>query len=398
MTQKNGRRRPKGSGGVCKAKTGSYEYSMELRRDPATGKRRRLVVRDKDKRRARARFLKKKAEYEATGKIGTTKTPRLKDWMNRWLDEIMQPRLKPRTLKTYRSLAENLVIPAIGAVRLSELEPAHFRILEEYITTADPETGRRARSSSMASHAYQLLSKSLKDAVAEGLISSNPADRSSRPRVTQQEVQILTPQQAMHMINTEDDPMYKLMWRIAFLTGLRQSERLGITPSELITVDDVPCLSIEWQLQYIKDAVFPPGIEHRPLGGGYYMVRPKSKAGQRLVPLQAQLAAELAAWIRTKQAGPKDLIFTRNDGKPMSAMTDTRHWRETLDKAGLPRVRIHSARHTMATMLAEAGVDEKTRIMLMGHTKPSTTAGYTHIDTQHLLGAMIRADKMLTGE
>ncbi len=392
-------RRPKGSGGISKpASTGLYEYSMELPRDPATGKRRRLVVRAKKKRVALARFAEKKAKYEATGKIPTTKSPLLKDWLNRWLNEIMQPQLKPRTLATYRSLADKCVIPAIGSVRIAEIGPQHFRILEEYVTSDDPKTGRKARSSSMASHAYQLLSKSLKDAVAENLIDSNPAEKSKRPRVTQKEVQILTPQQAMLMIRTEDDPMYQLMWRIAFMTGLRQSERLGITPSELVTVDEVPCLSINWQLQHIKDANFPAGIEHRDMGGGYYMLRPKSKAGRRLVPLQSQLAADLSSWVSQIKAGPEDLIFTRPGGLPMSATTDTKHWRKTLRKAKLPQVRIHSARHTMATLLTEAGVDDKTRILLMGHTKPSTTAGYTHIDTHHLLGAVDLADRMLTSK
>ncbi|KFF31689.1 tyrosine-type recombinase/integrase [Bifidobacterium bombi] len=389
------RRRTKGSGGISKPKSnGLYEYSMELPPDPATGKRRRLVVRAKDQRVAKARFETRKKEYERTGKTGGSHTPELRDWIDRWLNEIMRPQLKPRTLETYRSIADSCVNPAVGGVRLDKIGPQHFRLLEEYVTSDDPTTGRRARSSSMALHAYQLLSKALKDAVAEGLIDSNPADRTPRPRVTQQQVDILTPAQAARMIGMETDPMNQLMWRIAFLTGLRQGERLGITPSELIQVDDVTCLSINWQLQRIKDADFPAGVEHRDLGGDEYLIRPKTKSGHRLIPLTPELATALAAWVEECGAGPDDLIFTTN-GRPISPMGDTRRWRQALERAGLPRVRVHSARHTMATMLTEAGVDEQTRILLMGHTKASTTAGYTHLNAHDLLGAVTSADRMI---
>ncbi len=47
-------------------------------------------------------------------------TPYLKDWLDRWLDEIVKPRLRPSTLATYRSVVEALIKPAIGGRPVGE--------------------------------------------------------------------------------------------------------------------------------------------------------------------------------------------------------------------------------------------------------------------------------------
>jgi hypothetical protein len=55
--------------------------------------------------------------------------------------------------------------------------------------------------------------------------------------------------------------------------------------------------------------------------------------------------------------------------------------------AGLPYgregVTFHSLRHTMATLLAELGVSDELRRVVMGHSDLRTTQGYTHLRPLH---------------
>lgn len=47
--------------------------------------------------------------------------------------------------------------------------------------------------------------------------------------------------------------------------------------------------------------------------------------------------------------------------------------KKILDRAGLPRVTIHSLRHTNATLLITGDVDVRTVAARLGHTQTSTT-------------------------
>lgn len=96
--------------------------------DPATGKRRRLVARGRTKAIALKRLKDKKLEYERSGRMPSQTTPYLKDWLDRWLDEIVKPRLRPSTLATYRSTVEALIKPAIGGRSVGQAGAEAFSV------------------------------------------------------------------------------------------------------------------------------------------------------------------------------------------------------------------------------------------------------------------------------
>lgn len=83
----NGRRRTKGAGSIIHRKDGSWEFRREVGRDPATGKRRYVSAKGRTKADARERFDAKVAEMERTGLLPGAKSPYLKDYAERWLEE-----------------------------------------------------------------------------------------------------------------------------------------------------------------------------------------------------------------------------------------------------------------------------------------------------------------------
>jgi integrase len=320
----------------------------------------------------------------------------LKDWLTRWLEDFKRPNVKPRVWESYRSDCRNIT-NSIGAVRIGDLTAAHVRKLEKDITST--------RSSKTALNAYRRLSNALDDAVGEGLIATNVCARCDPPRVEANPTVILDAGQPVRLIqaassasgevkrrrgqnkwpdSAEDDAMWGLMWRLAFETGMRQGERFALTPADLVEVDGTPAIHVCHELQrYSKGAVIPSWLKAEPVAGGIWMVPPKSKKGERIVPVSKALWDDLSAWASTHELKSGDLIFTRK-GQPLTNTVERRRWYRALESAGLPRVTIRSARHYFATQLAIAGASEDARKSIMGHVDIGTTANYTHWDAKAL--------------
>lgn len=390
------RRRPRGTGGVYTDASGLVTYTLELSPDPVTGKRRRKLFRSKDPNKAKAKYLEAKKQLIATGVLDSPNTPILRDWLGRWLEEFKRPNVKPRVWESYRSDCRNIT-NSIGAVRIGDLTAAHVRKLEKDITST--------RSSKTALNAYRRLSNALDDAVGEGLLESNVCAHCDPPRVVANPTVILDAGQPVKLIqaassgpgevkrrrgqnkwpdSADDDAMWGLMWRLAFETGMRQGERFALTPADLVQVDGTPAIHVCHELQrYTRGAVIPSWLKAEPVAGGIWMVPPKSKKGERIVPVSKALWDDLSAWASDRDLQKGDLIFTRK-GQPLTNTVERRRWYRALESAGLPRVTIRSARHYFATQLAIAGASEDARKSIMGHVDIGTTAGYTHWNAKAL--------------
>lgn len=304
------RRRVQGSGGFTMER-GRVKAFRELPPDPATGNRRRATAFGATRAEAERRLNEKIAELQRVGRLGYTKPPTVAEWCDHWLNDICKPHLKPRTWGTYASVIERNVKPAIGAVRLDELKPAHFRRMERYVME------EQGKSSGTAGSAWRTLHKALEDAVLEGVIERNPAVKGTAPRVALKERAALTPEQAADLIAAETDDTWRLMWMLAFMTGMRQGERLGLTEDELRRDGDRLIILVEWQAQQLtKREVegLPKGVECTPLGNGMYRTRPKTEKGRRAIPLPEALADQLLAHIERHGVNGDGLVFHDDRG------------------------------------------------------------------------------------
>jgi len=77
------------------------------------------------------------------------------------------------------------------------------------------------------------------------------------------------------------------------------------------------------------------------------------------------------------------LVFTTPFGSPVDHRNDHRRWKLLLAEAGVREVRLHDARHTTITLMAQAGVPRDIVALVVGHDDPAFTERvYTHIDTE----------------
>jgi integrase len=192
---------------------------------------------------------------------------------------------------------------------------------------------------------------------------------------------------------------------------MRPAETLGLTwPSINLEARE---LTLDWQLQPLPYTVardrtsgfrVPRGYEARQVDGALHLVRPKSKAGWRVIPLVPWMAAALEAWREVAPANRHGLVWPQDDGRPRRDSDDRAAWHAITDAARVavtepaptengPEVHgrrpdLYEARHTAATLLKVARVDDQTITAIMGHASILSTKAYLHTDRTRARAAL----------
>ncbi|MDV2474196.1 hypothetical protein F8M49_00120 [Rhodococcus zopfii] len=181
-------RRASGEGALYQRADGMWIGTVDL--PPGEdGKRRRRTVSSKDYATAVQKLRKLHREIE-DGAVNPAKvTQTVDDWLTHWLDNIAARQLNPRTLQTYRSAVKKNISPHIGTTKLVKLTPAKIRSMHTKVIAG----GRSTRTAEIA---HRILSKALKDAVREGLLTKNIAENVPAPKVLSKERGSLTTDQA----------------------------------------------------------------------------------------------------------------------------------------------------------------------------------------------------------
>jgi integrase len=142
-------------------------------------------------------------------------------------------------------------------------------------------------------------------------------------------------------------------------------------------------------------AVVGPALPLLPFGAIGVDVPSSSRVPIR--PLNASQAAALLEAVRGHRLAPLyDLVFPSEVGTVIMARNLVRHFKATLQRAGLSSsFRFHDLRHTAATLMLAAGVPLKTVSDILGHSSIQVTAdtyGYTfEEDKQRALDTLAQA-------
>lgn len=367
--------RGKGEGAVFKDSRGLWTAVVEL---PASGgKRRRKVVRSKDKKTVLAKLATLTQQLEERGDLNTSSMT-VRSWFLHWYENIATKTIRPNTASGYRAVMNKYVIPTIGHVKLEKVTADHVRMVTAYMVD---ELGM---SSTSALNAHRTMSSAFSTAVREGKMYRNPAKLLSAPRKAASKLDVLTLEEGIAVLeHVSRDPANGARWATALLTGTRRGETIGL---EMDRVTDV--LDLSWQIQRLATGArgtkgdlgkpdVPADFEYRHLEGGLYLTRPKSKAGWRIIPLVDPLRSILDLHIAANQPAENGLLFTRPDGRPIDPAQDSKDWRRVLAATGIEKnVRLHDLRHTTVDLLLLAGVPADLISEIVGHSSWSTTVGY----------------------
>lgn len=375
--------RGKGESSVYKDGRGYWTVAVEL--PPLDGKRRRRVIRNRDKSVVLDQLTDLKAELKKRGDIPTVNMT-VEQWFTYWYEQIAVREVRPKTAERYRQITYKWVIPSIGTTRLSALSATVVRRVTDNML-------RAGQSPDTANLAHRIMSASLEWAVREGRIGQNPAKLMAAPRKGVPDLDVLDLQETLEVyahVRDHSGPQFAL-WATTLLTGARRGEIIGL---EADRVTDV--LDISWQLQRFTwqhgcegrclnrrgaecperriDA--PADYEYRHVKGGLFLTRPKSKNGWRIIPLVDPLASVLERHMADYPPNDNGLVFTEH-GRPIDPNDHSRNWRDLLKQTGIDRnVRLHDLRHGAIDLLTLAGVPDDVIVQIAGHASRMQTNAY----------------------
>ena len=244
---------------------------------------------------------------------------------------------------------------------------------EKYFAINDE--GRTLSGKTIREH-HRLIHTVLDQAVKEGLVAFNVADRATPPKVEQKDVNYFQPEQVAAIREAlEEEPIkWKMLVHLLLITGARRGEVLGLKWDKVDFNNN--------QVYICNNILYSADV-------GIYEDTPKTERSKRYVSLPAetmQLLKQYRAWQNTERLRLGDyyqdqgFVFAQDNGGPMHPDSVTT-WLDRFSKRhGLPHVNPHAFRHTMASMLYFNGVDSVSISKRLGHAKVSTTADiYSHV-------------------
>ena len=291
----------------------------------------------------------KQGRYE----LPKNKLPTVSQWLEFWISKKSHE-LKPSTLQGYRININKWLNPAVGHLRIDQLQPVHIQELYSYLLT------EQRLSAGSVNRIHALLSGALKMAITYGVIHSTPMQFVTKPKEPRKQVEIFSREETQAILKTasEQGSRAYVRWILALRYGLRQGEALGLKFAD-----------IDRGVLRIARAVKPI------VGKGIVEITPKSDSSVRSIPIDKQLQG-LIAEIYTEPA-----LFVFGGIRPVDATKDYRDWRKLLRAAGVRPLPLHAARHTCASELIARGVNPKAVQQLLGHASPAyTLATYVQSD------------------
>ncbi len=102
-------------------------------------------------------------------------------------------------------------------------------------------------------------------------------------------------------------------------------------------------------------------------------------------------------WRERRSRVCNDLVFTNEIGEPIRQRSVHKAFKDMLAAAELPTShRPHDLRHSMATYLVAAGVNERVVMEILGHSTLAMTQRYSHVLGPMLVDAADRLEALWT--
>jgi integrase len=378
------------AGHIRERSPGSFELRYSLGTDPATGKRKIATTTVRGTRKDAEKELRRLLRTLDTGEHVDPTRMTVGQWLATWLDTIQQE-VATRSHDRYQGIVQDHLIPALGALPIVKLAPAHIQTFYNDLAISGRRDGKPgALSPRSRQQVHRVLRGALARAVEQQVLARNPADvfRRRLPKVERREMTILTAEQSAVLLDSVRD--HRLYWPVllALSTGMRRGEVLAL---RWRNVDlERGNLRVIESLEQTKAG----GLRFKPpkSGKGRAITLPVS-AVEELRRRKHEQAEDLLK-VGIRQTGAT-LVCARADGEPFSPFSLTHAFFDLMQrlKADLPRVRFHDLRHTHATQLLLAGVHPRIAQERLGHSTVALTLDlYSHVTTSMQEDAAAKID------
>ena len=322
---------------------------------------------------------------------------KLSEFTKKYL-ETAKNTLAPTTYRRAQQVIKDFIIPALGHIKLHELNSSHIQQFVEQLENT-PKLDKHNNptnekiSQSTVKRNLAVLQAILKLAVKQGLIQFNPAnaERLTLPKVQKPKIEIFTKQEAVRMLECLENEslQFQVLIQLAIFTGARRGELVALKFSDIdfenrkITIER-SAYKIRGEPIKIKP---PKDYETRTV-----------TVNQSSVDLLKLLKAEKIEQAQRlgTQWVDENWVFTQWNGKIMNIDTPTVQFSKFLKKYGFQHRKFHSLRHTSATLLLYNGVNIKQVQGRLGHSNIETTNKYLHLIEEADVDAADKLDLLLS--
>lgn len=370
--------------GSIKKRGDAWFIRFDVGIDPATGKRiQQAVTFHGNQKQAEAKLTDllnqiDRNMYVKPGKLTVA------EYMEQWLKDYCWPNLAPRSAETYEYLVRKHINPAIGRIPLTSLKPRDIQQL--YTEKQAAGLGNRT-----VAYLHVTLHKSLKTALRMGMVNRNVADAVEPPRIVRHEMKIMSPEDIERFLDLAKDTPYYALFYTLITTGLRRGEALALHWGDLDLLGAE--LTVARSIQQLDS-------------GKMIISQPKTEKSRRTIAISPSTALVLRQHKEVEEAKRQalgqtftdnDYVFRRDNGEPYLPDSITHAFTQTAKRAGLEGIHLHSARHTMASLMLKLNVHPLTVSRMLGHSNIQTTLNiYSHLSPGLEAAAAGRLDELIT--
>ena len=350
-------RRSKGEGSIYKDKNGLWNGAVTL----PTGKRK--VKRSKVQGVIKDWLLVERKKL-SDGIFTPDDKITLSSFLRRYLEDYCRRTLRATTFAGYQQVIEGHIIPELGPVRLSQLRADQIN----HLLSKKLEAGLSNR---FVEYVHGILKRSLNAAVRWDLLMKNPALQVTPPKPAYKLPNTWDMDQVKRFLEVLQGDRWAAIYYLGCGTGMRKGEVLGLSLSALDL--DKGYLMVVQTLQLVN--------------GKLMLLEPKTQKSRRMIVLPDFVRDALKMHLVRREGlskGPSwkesGLVFTTDIGTPIFPRNLVRHFKSKLKEAGLPEIRFHDLRHSVASLLLQKNIHPKLVSELLGHSNVNLTLNtYSHI-------------------
>lgn len=300
-----------------------------------------------------------------------------------------EERLSPNTMRFYRTIIDQFILPSYGELRLIDLRKEHLQQFIDYLAynTEARADGKGGTLSAPTIKRYASVFRAVVTAAYDtGFLEDDPFahgkvdyPKDKRPvRVGER----YSKAYGMEEINV-------------FLRALRKEkplDRILLLTSVVIGARRAEVVALKWEdVDFERGCLYIDKSAYKVKGEKQALKAPKSEQGYRDVYFPDIYKNELLSWRDEQEkqrtaAGDgwqeQGFIFTNHKGDMVSLYSLTRLCEKFEKKNDIRHLKLHGLRHTFDSVLCSKGVGMETLKEIMGHKSISTTEIYTHALTE----------------
>lgn len=297
------------------------------------------------------------------GNIGYNENMKFSELAQAVLDDYIKPNLRATSQACYTVAMNHHILPEFSDMKINKIKTLHIqKLINKKSLDFKPNT---------VSTIFRELNKTFNKAIEWGILKENPCRNVKIPKIKKTNYsELLSAEDIEKLIKgiSEQKLRYKVFYSIALYAGMRVSEILSLTISDINFSEN----SININKQH--GLILKNGKLVRST------TDTKTENSVRKIYIPDFLAGIIKEYINSLKILNKDgyIFYNVHKNNIYSHKAFTEPFAELLKEYGIPKIKFHDLRHLYATLALNSGVSVVAVARTLGDTIETVLKNYTH--------------------